>query len=62
MTMRFTPSKLNSFLFLKLPSAYMCGVRVKQITTEQCTVTVKHRWINQNPFNSMYFEIGRAHV
>lgn len=57
MTMRFTPSKLNSFLFLKLPSAYICGVRVKQITIEQCTVTVKHRWINQNPFNSMYFAV-----
>lgn len=55
--MKFTPSKLNAFLFFKLPSAYWCGVRVRQITTELCTATVKHRWINQNPFNSMYFAV-----
>ena len=53
--MEFTPSKLNTFLLVKLPSAYISGVRVTQISTEQCTVTVKHRWINQNPFGSMYF-------
>lgn len=50
-------SKLNRFLFFKLPSAYLCGVRVKSIDNEKCVVTVKHRWINQNPFNSMYFAV-----
>ncbi|TRW23245.1 DUF4442 domain-containing protein [Flavobacterium zepuense] len=55
--MEFTPSKLNTFLLFKLPSAYISGVRVKQITTEKCIVSVKHRWINQNPFNSMYFAV-----
>lgn len=55
--MEFTPSKLNTFLLFKLPSAYISGVRVKQISNEQCTVKVKHRWINQNPFNSMYFAV-----
>lgn len=53
--MEFTPSKLNTFLLVKLPSAYISGVRVTHISTEQCTVSVKHRWINQNPFGSMYF-------
>ena len=55
--MEFTPSKLNTFLFLKLPSAFWSGVRVKQISSQECTVTVKHRWFNQNPFNSMYFAV-----
>jgi hypothetical protein len=55
--MEFTPSKLNTFLLFKLPSAFISGVRVKQISLQQCTVTVKHRWINQNPFNSMYFAV-----
>lgn len=55
--MKFTPSKLNTFLLFKLPSAFFCGVRVKEITPEKCVVTVKHRWINQNPFNSMYFAV-----
>lgn len=55
--MEFSPSKLNTFLFLKLPSAYWSGVRVKSISNEKCIVTVKHRWFNQNPFNSMYFAV-----
>lgn len=55
--MEFSPSKLNTFLLFKLPSAYISGVRVKQINKEQCVVSVKHRWINQNPFNSMYFAV-----
>ena len=50
-------SALNSFLMLKLPAAFICGVRVKSIDANSCTVTVKHRWINQNPFNSMYFAV-----
>ena len=55
--MKLTVSKLNSFLLFKLPSAFICGVRVKAIDEERCIVSVKHRWINQNPFNSMYFAV-----
>ena len=55
--MKFTPSKLNAFVFFKLPSAFWSGVRVKSITEEKCEATVKHRWFNQNPFNSMYFTV-----
>jgi hypothetical protein len=55
--MEFSPSKLNTFLFLKLPSAFWSGVRVKAISKDQCVVTVKHRWFNQNPFKSMYFAV-----
>lgn len=55
--MKFSPSKLNAFVFLKLPSAFWSGVRVKSITEDKCEVTVKHRWFNQNPFNSMYFAV-----
>jgi hypothetical protein len=55
--MDFTASKLNKFLFFKLPSAFWSGVRVKSINETQCIVQVKHRWFNQNPFNSMYFAV-----
>lgn len=55
--MNFTAGNLNKFLFFKLPAAFISGVRAKQIDADQCTVTVKHRWINQNPFNSMYFAV-----
>jgi hypothetical protein len=55
--MALSTIKLNSFLFFKLPAAFICGVRVKEITSDVCKATVTHRWINQNPFNSMYFAV-----
>jgi hypothetical protein len=33
--MELTPSKINTFLFFKLPSAFICGVRVKQLETNK---------------------------
>lgn len=55
--MKFTPFKLNTFLFFNLPSAFWTGVRVQVIDSSLCVATVKHRWINQNPFDSMYFAV-----
>lgn len=55
--MKLTPSKLNTFTMLKLPSAWLSGVRVKSINENQCVVSVKHRWFNQNPFNSMFWAV-----
>lgn len=55
--MEFTKSNLNKLLFFKLPSAFICGVRVNYIDDHKCVVTVKHRWINQNPFKSMYWAV-----
>ena len=51
----FTVKYLNRFLIFKLPSAYISGVRVKMITDNESIATVKHRWINQNPFKSLYW-------
>lgn len=55
--MEFSPAKLNAFMFFKLPSAFWCGVRAKSISPNKCVATVKHRWFNQNPFNSIYFAV-----
>ena len=55
--MAITPSKLNTFKMFKLPSAYLCGVRTKYIDSDKCIVTVKHKWINQNPFKSMFWAV-----
>lgn len=41
----------------KLPSAYLCGVRTQYIDANKCVVTVKHKWINQNPFKSMFWAV-----
>ena len=55
--MEFTPAKLTSFLFFKIPSAYWSGVRVRTFNPDESTVQVKHSWFNQNPFRSMYFAV-----
>ncbi len=55
--MKVTVNKINKFLLFKLPSAYLCGVRLRELTNAKAVVTVKYRWINQNPFNSMYFAV-----
>ncbi|MFI8380159.1 DUF4442 domain-containing protein [Leeuwenhoekiella sp. NPDC079379] len=55
--MSVTPSKFNTFILFKLPSAWLCGVRIKSITAQTAITTVTHRWINQNPFNSMFWAV-----
>lgn len=55
--MKITAGKINKFLMIKLPAAYFCGVRVKDINENECVTRVKFKWINQNPFNSMYFAV-----
>lgn len=41
----------------KLPSAYLCGVRLKSISGTECVTSVKYKWINQNPFKSMFWAV-----
>ena len=55
--MKITVKKLNKYLMFKLPSAFLCGVRLRRIADNCAYVTVKHKWLNQNPFNSMYFAV-----
>jgi hypothetical protein len=52
-----TPKKLNVYTMFKLPSAYLCGVRTKEINSEKCIVGVKLNWINKNPFKSMFWAV-----
>jgi hypothetical protein len=46
---------MRLFLFQKLPLAFLAGVRIKAFDTEGITTSLRFRWINQNPFRSMYF-------
>ena len=55
--MDFTPSRINAFNFFKLPSVWWSGIRVTKIDDNSCQVKVVHRWINQNPFKSMFWAV-----
>ena len=52
-----SPFQYNLYNFFKLPSVWWCGIRVKSVNKETCLVGVKHRWINQNPFKSMFWAV-----
>jgi len=55
--MSLNPSKFNVFAFFKLPSAWWCGVRLRSCDEEKAVVTVRHKWLNQNPFKSMFWAV-----
>jgi photosystem II stability/assembly factor-like uncharacterized protein len=42
-------------MLFKLPLAYISGVRVQTLSEEQATVKITHKWMNQNPFKSMFW-------
>ncbi|NAY90534.1 DUF4442 domain-containing protein [Muricauda sp. JGD-17] len=55
--MAIKPSKFNTFTFFKLPAAWWCGVRLKYIDEKKAVTTVRHKWVNQNPFKSMFWAV-----
>ena len=55
--MKYSPLSYNFFTLIKLPAAWISGVRVSNVTDKFCEVKVRHRWINQNPFKSMYWAV-----
>ena len=52
-----TPFQYNLYNFFKLPSVWWCGIRVKSVDKDICVAHVKHKWINQNPFKSMFWAV-----
>ena len=55
--MNYTPSKINRWMFLKLPAAWLSGVRLTLIDQDKCEVKVRFKWINQNPYRSMFWAV-----
>lgn len=55
--MQMTPKKITWFTFFKLPAVYWSGIRVTEISESRCVAQVKFRWINQNPFKSMFWAV-----
>ena len=49
--------QLHLFLFLKIPISWIAGVRLKEMNDEICITKVKLGWLNQNPFNSMFWAV-----
>ena len=57
---RFQKKMLNPiffklFLILKLPLAFLAGVKLKTLNNTHSTVQLKYNYLNKNPFKSIYF-------
>ncbi|MDB0024809.1 DUF4442 domain-containing protein [bacterium] len=55
--MKYTPNKINRWLLFKLPAAWLTGVRLSVINEGKCEVKVRFKWINQNPYRSMFWAV-----
>ena len=51
------PVKFAFFKLVKLPAAFIAGLKVGYIDEQKTVILVKHGWLNQNPFKSMYFAV-----
>jgi len=49
--------KFLLFLFLKLPLAFIAGLRIKEMTFEKAMVTAPFSFWTKNPFKSIYFAV-----
>ena len=50
-----SPTKLRLFMLQKLPMAWLAGLRLAQLTPERAAVTIRYKYLTQNPFRSLYF-------
>ena len=55
--MSLSINKITFFTFLKLPAVFWLGVRVKSIDFHSCSVAVRHLWVTQNPFKSIFWAV-----
>ena len=59
---RYKKRMLNAWLFrffllFKIPLGWASGMKVVELEANHASTTVHHRWLNQNPFKSMYFAV-----
>ena len=55
--MKITPRTITWFSLFKLPLVFLSGIRLKSLQNGVAVVAVRHRWVNQNPFRSMFWAV-----
>jgi len=49
------PFFFKLFLFLKLPMAFLAGIKLKGLSANRALLQMKYKYLNKNPFGSIYF-------
>ncbi len=51
------PIKMGLFMLKNLPLGFFVGLRVKHIDNKSASVSVPFKYLNKNPFRSVYFAV-----
>ena len=49
------PFFFKLFLFLKLPMAFLAGIKLNELSDNSTVLQMKYKYLNKNPFGSIYF-------
>lgn len=49
--------KMKFFMFMNLPMGFIAGLKILEINSEKAQISVPNKFINKNPFKSMYFAV-----
>lgn len=52
-----TRNLFNKMLWFKIPIAKIAGLKLFHFDQHKAQILVKHSWINQNPFKSMFWAV-----
>ena len=48
---------MKLYMLLNLPMGFIAGLKITEITSAKAQITVPYKFINKNPFKSMYFAV-----
>lgn len=51
------PIKYKLFMLTKLPMGFLSGLKIVELNEHKASVAVRFKWVNQNPFRSIYFAV-----
>ena len=51
------PIRYKLFMLTKLPMAFLAGLKLLQLQEDLAVISVRLKWLNQNPFDSIYFAV-----
>ncbi|MFY7964972.1 MAG: thioesterase [Chitinophagaceae bacterium] len=51
------PFNYALFMLSKLPMGFVSGLKIISLSQQEAAVSVRFKWINQNPFKSIYFAV-----
>ena len=49
------PFFFKLFLLLKLPMAFLAGIKLNELSDRKAVLQMKYKYLNKNPFGSIYF-------